>query len=70
VQRQFIQDINVLERHRQHSQIIGKLLPPDHLIARGARLQAVELPRDLDRPGADEAQIQVLAGSSHAASAV
>jgi hypothetical protein len=36
VQRQFIHYIDVLELHRQNSQIIGRLLSPDHLIERDA----------------------------------
>jgi hypothetical protein len=60
VQRQFIQYIDVLELHRQNSQIIGRLLSPDHLIERDAQLEAVDLSFDLDLLGADNTQIQLV----------
>ena len=69
VERQFIQYIDMAQAHRQNSQIIGGFLSPDHLLKRDVQSETVDLPFDLDFPGADNAQIQ-LVGSSHASRAL
>jgi hypothetical protein len=60
MQRQFIQYIDVLELHRQNSQIIGRLLAPYHLVESDTQFEPVDLSLDLDIPSADNAQIQLV----------
>jgi hypothetical protein len=62
VQWQFVQGIDMVQFHWEDAQVISGLLPLDHLRQRYSQLQAADLAFDLDLPGTNDTQIELVGG--------
>jgi hypothetical protein len=62
MQRELPQDIDMVQFHGEDFEIIRRLLSLHHLFKQYIQLETIDLMLDLDFPGADDTEIQLVGG--------
>ena len=62
MQRELLEDIDMVQFHGEDLEIISCLLSLNHLFKRDVQLETIDLMLDLDFPGADDTEIELVGG--------